>query len=153
LQGSIIGANNSRDLGNMVPYGLQILQQSSPLTLAGYFQRSQEYNIFSALEYNSREYIKFKSLLLETVISNDYGNMSIADILDSAVAEITKGRTDINPFYWSDMMPTGAVYSESINVITPITIPEFNTNRVYDYTSANYFGLLVYLTRTDDSKN
>ncbi len=148
LQGPIIGANNSRDLGNIVPYGLQILQQSAPLTLAGYFERSQQYNIFAAIEYNSREYIKFKSLLLETVIRNEYGDMSTADIIDSAVAEITKGRTDINPFYWSDMMPTGAVYTESINPITPITVPEFNTNQVYDYTSANYLGLSVYLTRS-----
>jgi hypothetical protein len=147
LQGPVIGANNSRDLGNIVPYGLQILQQSSPLTLAGYFQRSQEYNIFAALEYNSREYIKFKSLLLETVIRNDYGDMSIPDILDSAVAEITKGRTDINPFYWSDMMPTGAIYTESVNPITPITVAEFNTTQVYNFTSANFLGLLVYLTR------
>jgi hypothetical protein len=148
LQGPVIGSNNTRDLGNIVPYGLQILQQSSPLTLAGYFQRSQEYNVFAAIEYNSREYIKFKSLLLETVIRNDYSNLSISDILDSAVSEITKGRTDINPFYWSDMMPTGAVYTESVNLITPITIPEFNTTQIYNFTSANYFGLLVYLTRT-----
>jgi hypothetical protein len=147
LQGPIIGANNSRDLGNLVPYGLQILQQSSPLTLAGYFQRSKDFNIFSALEYNSREYIKFKSLLLETVVRNQYDTESVADILDSAIAEITKGRTDINPFYWSDMMPTGAVYTESVNPITPITVPEFNTNQTYTYTSANYLGLSVYLTR------
>jgi hypothetical protein len=147
LQGPVIGANNSRDLGNIIPYGLQILQQSSPLTLAGYFQRSQEYNIFGAIEYNSREYIKFKSLLLETVIRNEYGDMSAADILDSAVAEITRGRTDTNPFYWSDMMPTGAVYTETTYPITPITVPEFNTNQVYDYTSANFLGLSVYLTR------
>jgi hypothetical protein len=147
LQGPIIGANNSRDLGNIVPYGLQILQQSSPLTLAGYFQRSQQYNIFDAIEYNSREYIKFKSLLLQTVVNNDYGNMSIPNILDSAVAEITKGRTDINPFYWSDMLPTGAVYTETVYPITPITVPEFNTSQTYDYTSANFQGLSVYLTR------
>jgi hypothetical protein len=147
LQGPIIGANNSRDLGNIIPYGLQILQQSSPLTLAGYFQRSEEYNIFSALEYNSREYIKFKSLLLETVVRNEYEDMSIADILDSAVNEITKGRTDLNPFYWSDMLPTGAVYEETIYPITPITVPEFNTTQVYDFSSANFLAVLVYLTR------
>jgi hypothetical protein len=147
IQGPIIGPNNTRDLGNIIPYGMQILQQSSPLTLAGYFQRNQEYNIFSALEYNSREYIKFKSLLLETVIRNEYSNLSVADIVDSAVSEITNGRTDINPFYWSDMMPTGAVFTETVNLVTPITVPEFNTNQVYDFTSANYAGLLVYLTR------
>jgi hypothetical protein len=147
LQGPIIGANNSRDLGDIVPYGLQILQQSSPLTLAGYFQRNEQYNIFSAIEYNSREYIKFKNLLLETVVRNEYDNMSVAEILDSAVATITQGRTDINSFYWSDMIPTGAVYIENSYAITPITTSEFNTVQTYDFNSANYFGLLIYLSR------
>ena len=58
LSGPVNGANNTRDLGNIIPYGLVILQQSAPLTLAGYFMRSTEYNIFASLQYNSREYIK-----------------------------------------------------------------------------------------------
>ena len=148
ISGPINGANNSRDLGNIIPYGQQILQQSSPLTLSGYFMRSQEYDIFAALDYNSREYIKFKSKLLETVISNDYENMTIPEILDSAIAEITTGRTDINPFYWSDMLPTGSVYTETNTTVTAITTATFNTVQTYDFTSANYLGLLVYITRS-----
>jgi len=67
LTGPVIGANNTRDLGNIVPYGLQILQQSSPLTLTGYFMRDPSYDIFASLSYNSAEYIKFKSQLLNAV--------------------------------------------------------------------------------------
>jgi hypothetical protein len=148
IQGPIIGANNTRDLGNIVPYGLQILQQSSPLTLAGYFMRNQEYDIFAAMEYNSREYIKFKSLLLETVIRSEYPfDMPVSEILDLAIYEITKGRTNLNPFYWSDMLPTGAVYTQTTTSITPITTPTFNTVQTYDFTSSNYYGLLVYVSR------
>jgi hypothetical protein len=152
LTGKIIGANNSRDLGNIIPYGQQILQQSSPLTLAGYFMRSQEYDIFGAIEYNSREYIKFKSLLMDTVVRNEYDFMSISDILDSVIAEITVGRTDINPFYWSDMLPTGSVYTQTVNTITPVSTPTFNTIQTYNFTSSNFLGLLVYLTRTVDNR-
>jgi hypothetical protein len=147
IQGPIIGANNTRDLGNIIPYGLQILQQSSPLTLAGYFVRDQEYDIFASLEYNSREYIKFKNLLLETVIRNEYSNMTAAEILDAAIYDITQGRTNLNPFYWSDMLPTGAVYTQTTTLITPITPTTFNTVQTYDFTSANYHGLLVYVSR------
>jgi hypothetical protein len=148
IQGPIIGANNTRDLGNIIPYGLQILQQSSPLTLPGYFMRDREYNIFAALEYNSREYIKFKDLLLETVIRNEYPlDTPVSRILDLAVYDITRGRTDINPFYWSDMLPTGSIYTETTTTITPITPTVFNTTQTYDFTSANYHGLLVYLQR------
>lgn len=146
IEGAIIGANNTRDLGNIVPYGLQILQQSSPLTLAGYFMRSHEYDIFNSIEYNSREYIKFKSLLLETVIRNEYSlNTTTAEILDSAIAEITQGRTDINPFYWSDMLPATSVYTQTQYTVTPVSTNVFNTQQTYNFTSANYLGVLVYL--------
>ena len=148
IQGPINGANNSRDLGNIIPYGQQILQQSAPLTLAGYFMRSKEYDIFASLEYNNREYIKFKSKLLETVVSNDYGTMSIPEILDAAIADITNGRTNINPFYWSDMLPTGSTFYQTVNTVSAITTPVFNTVQTYNFTSSNYLGLLVYLTRT-----
>ena len=148
LQGPINGANNTRDLGNIVPYGLQILQQSSPLTLTGYFSRNTEYDIFAAIEYNSREYVKFKNLLLETVVRNEYGTASIAEILDSAVAEITQGRTDINPFFWSDMLPAGSVFLETIYTVTPISTNVFDTIQTYDFTSANFKAILVYLTKT-----
>lgn len=145
LQGPIDGANNTRDLGNIVPYGLQILQQSAPLTLAGYFMRSEEYDIFGALEYNGREYIKFKTKLLETVVTNDYGTMTIPEVLDAAIADITLGRTDINPFYWSDMLPTGPVFSQTIITVNPVTGRTFNTKQVYNFKSANFLGLLVYV--------
>ena len=148
LVGPIIGPNNTRDLGNIGPFGQQILQQSSPLTLAGYFMRSKEYDIFGALEYNSREYIKFKSLLIDTVARNDYDNMSVAEILDSAIATITNGRTETNSFYWSDMLPTGSVFTQTVETVTPISTPTFNTVQTYDFTSSNYLGLLVYLTQT-----
>lgn len=147
FSGPINGSNNSRDLGNLVPYGLKILQQSSPLSLAGYFMRSNQYDIFNSLEYNSREYIKYKSKLLEYVISNDLGELTVPEILDKAIADITLGKTDINPFYWSDMLPYGPNYTDLITVINPITTNVFNTGQMYDFTSANYQGLLVYITR------
>jgi len=153
LQGPINGANNTRDLGNIVPYGLQILQQSSPLTLTGYFARNPEYDIFAALEYNSREYIKFKNLVLETVVRNEYGTASVAEILDKAVAEVTQGRTDINPFFWSDMLPTGSVFLKTNYTITPITTNVFDTVQTYDFTSANFQAILIYLTRRNPITN
>ena len=152
LQGPVIGANNTRDLGNIIPYGLQILQQSGPLTLAGYFMRTQQYDIFTALEYNSREYIKYKSLLLETVARNEYPEMTIAEILDSAIADLTTGRTDTNPFYWSDMLPSGSVFTQTVEPIGFVSTATFNTRQTYNFTSSNYLGLLVYLTTGGETR-
>ena len=148
LSGPVIGANNTRDLGNIIPYGLQILQQSSPLTLAGYFMRDPNYNIFDALEYNSREYIKFKSLLLQTVTTfsmAEYTTLTVAQLLDSAIAQINSGDTNLTPFYWSDMLPTGPTFTSSVTTVNPITTAVFNLNNTYSYTTSSYQGLLVYV--------
>jgi len=148
LSGPPIGANNTRDLGNIVPYGLQILQQSSPLTLTGYFMRDADYNIFASLAYNSTEYIKFKSQLLNAVTTfgiADYGNWTTAELLDRSIAQITTGRTNLNPFYWSDMLPTGTVFTSNSYTVNPITTNRFNTVQTYNFTQSNYLGLCVYV--------
>lgn len=145
LTGAINGANNSRDLGNIVPYGLNILQQSSPMTLAGYFLRKPDYNIFASLAYNSREYEKFKAQFLNTAVQGDYTNLTIPEILNAVFLEINTGRTSSNPFYWSDMLPTGTVYTKLQTTVTPITGQVFDLTQVYNYKSANYQALLVYL--------
>jgi len=147
LSGPPIGANNTRDLGNIIPYGLQILQQSSPLTLAGYFMRDPDYDIFASLAYNSTEYIKFKSQLLNAVTTfgiSDYGNWTVAELLDRSMAQITAGRTNLNPFYWSDMVPTGTTFVSNSYTVNPITTNTFNTVQTYDFTEANFLGLCVY---------
>jgi hypothetical protein len=145
IQGPINGANNSRDLGNLIPYGTNIVQQSSPLTMAGYFMRSAEYNIFNALAYNSREYEKFKAQLLDTAVRNDYTNFSIPNMLTAVVSDINTGKTSINPFYWSDMLPASSVYTQSSTTVTAITPVVFDLSTTYDFTSSNFKGLLIYL--------
>ena len=145
ITGSIIGQNNSRDLGNIVPYGLQIVQQSSPLTMAGYFMRSRDFNIFAALTYNAREYFKFKNLVLQQVTEQIVDFKTAAEILDIAIDTLTQGRTPNDPFYWSDMLPSGAVYTDVTYTISFTTTDTFDIGSVYDYTQANYKGLNVYL--------
>jgi hypothetical protein len=145
FSGSINGANNTRDLGNIIPYGQIILQQSAPLTLAGYFMRSQQYNIFGALEYNSREYQKYKNQLLEAVTRQTIQYETAAQVLDTVIAEITLGRTSSNPFYWSDMLPASAVFTTTTYAVSYITTQVFDTVQSYNYTSANYLGMNVYV--------
>ena len=145
LSGPINGANNLRDLGNVVPYGLVILQQSSPLTLAGYFLRSKEYNIFESLQYNSREYIKYKAQLLDAVIRQNIGFQSTGEILDTAIQDVTLGKVDTQPFYWSDMLPQGVTAYSNTYTVSFISTGTFDTVQVYNYESANYLGLLVYI--------
>jgi len=145
ISGAISGANNTRDLGNIGPYGLIILQQSAPLTLAGYFLRSEKYNIFNSLTYNSREYVKYKNQLLEAVTQQQINFQTTAQILDTAIADITEGKIETQPFYWSDMLPSGAVFIENNYTVSFTTSAVFDTVQVYNFTSANYLGLGVYV--------
>lgn len=145
LVGPINGANNTRDLGNIIPYGLTILQQSSPLTLAGYFMRSQDYNIFGALQYSSREYIKFKAQMLDAVLAQNVVYRNTSTILDTAIQDITLGKIDTQPFYWTDMIPQGVTTASNTYTVSFITSNTFDTVQVYNFTTANYLGLCVYL--------
>lgn len=145
FSGKINGANNSRDLGNILPYGQIILQQSAPLTMTGYFLRSQQYNIFAALEYNSREYQKYKNQMLEAVTRQTIQYETAAQVLDLVITEITLGKTESNPFYWSDMLPSSAVFISNSYTVSYTTSAVFDTVQVYNYTSANYKGMNVYL--------
>ena len=148
LVGPVNGANNTRDLGNLVPYGLTILQQSAPMTLAGYFLRSEQFNIFSALQYNSQEYLKFKGQLLNAVTQQVVQQQTAGEVLDIALADITLGRLSSQPFYWSDMIPAGSVFTTTTYTISNTTSDVFDTTQVYNYTSANYQGMNVYLNDT-----
>jgi hypothetical protein len=110
--------------------------------------RDANYDIFASLAYNSAEYIKFKSQLLNAVTTfgiSDYGNWTVAELLDRSIAQITAGRTNLNPFYWSDMLPTGTVFTSNSYTVNPITINTFNTVQTYDFSTSNYLGLCVYV--------
>lgn len=144
-QGPINGSNNSRDLGNLVPYGQNILQQSASLVLPGFFVRQPSTNVYDAIVYNSNEYIKYKNKLMDAVANNSYNNETVAEILTQAMAQINIGQTETSPFYWSDMLPAGAVFDTATYTFTAISTPVFDTQQVYDFQNSNYLALNVYV--------
>ena len=155
IRGPIIGANNTRDLGNITRYGNIIVQHSSPLALTGVFLREQQFELFNSLEFNSREYTKFKAFLLDLVVQGDFENLTPTEVLDIVMQQISLGRSNISPFYWSDMITAGETYTERSVTYTNISTPVFDTTHTYSFTSSNYQGLSVFLngillTRTYD---
>ena len=153
ITGTMFGSNNSRVSGNVVPYGSSIIQNSASLVLPGAFLRNQNHNLFNALMFNSREYITFKTLLVNTVNSTEYSvYQSAATMLDDALDQITASKTDSNSFFWSDMLPSKAAYiSNNYSFANSLDTSIFPLSRVYDFAQANYYGVLVYLTRTTDN--
>ena len=98
--GKIHGNNNLRDLGNVVPFGELILQQSAPVTLMTNFINGRDYEFFSAIEFNGTEYNKTKNKILDYVQSNDWEGKTTAQILDATLLGINAGKSESSPFYW-----------------------------------------------------
>ena len=145
LSGPINGANNTRDLGDIIPYGTNILQQSAPLTLAGYFMRTTAYNIFNSLEYSSREYEQYKAQLLDAAVRNDYTNYTIPNMLTAVITDLTVGRNQLNPFYWTDMLPASSIFKKTVVDYNAVSVPVFDLSTTYNFTSSNYQSVLVYI--------
>ena len=143
--GSINGSNNTRDLGNVVQYGTLIQQQSSPMTLLGTFLYDERFDFFRSLSYTSNEYEKLKILILDNYAQSDWQGYTTAEILDTILEQINLGKNENSPFYWTDVMPSGFTYEETVYNITPISGSIFDILYSYDFSTANYAGVLVYL--------
>ena len=148
IQGPINGANNSRDLGNIIPYGTEIVQHSAPLMLPGVFLRRQQYELYNSLTFNSQEYIKYKARLMDQASRGDFVNLTPTQVLDTVTQEISLGRNELFPFYWSDMLPAGETYQELTYTVTTISTNTFDLTQVYDFTSSNFQSVMVYLNGT-----
>jgi len=148
--GDVFGSNNYRDLGNMVPYGNRIIQNSASLVLPGAFLRKQNHNLFNALIYNSREYITFKTLLVDTINTTDFTErLSPATMLDNALDKITSAKTDSNSFFWSDMLPSKAAYiTNTYSFANALDVSIYPLSKIYNFATANYNGVLVYINNT-----
>lgn len=149
INGSSIGANNFRDMGNLVPFGTRLIQHSSPLFLSAMFLRNTNHNIFSALTYNSNEYVKFKALLMDTVNRMEFTELFVPDqMLDSALEIIASAKDSDSAFFWSDMVPIGTAYAvNNYRINNFVDQSVFNLSKIYDFTKANYDSVLIYVTK------
>lgn len=148
--GDIFGTNNYRDCGNLTPYGTKIIQNSASMVLPGVFLRKTKYDLLNALMFNSNEYVKFKQLLVDTVQNTQFTIRNTpAEILDESIEQIAASKSEISSFYWSDMLPNRsplAVNTYNFNSNNEIT--RYPLSKVYNFESANYDSVLVYLNRT-----
>jgi hypothetical protein len=151
--GEIFGSNNFRDCGDLISYGTKIIQNSASLVLPGTFLRKQNHDLSAALMFNSREYINYKQLLVDTVQNSEFvQRYTPSEMLDDALDQITAAKSQGNAFFWSDMLPGKAAYR--INTYTfanSLDTSIYPLTRVYNFETANYNGVLVYLSRIVDN--
>mgnify|MGYP003630375125 FL=1 len=148
--GDVFGSNNLRDLGNLVPYGTSIIQNSAALVLPSIFLRKSDHNLFNALQFNAQQYVNYKQLIVKTV--NDINwtqRFSPSHMLDTALDQIVSSKTEETSFFWSDMLPSQSPYkTNTYTFANALQESIYPLSQTYDFTKANYNGVLVYLTRT-----
>lgn len=148
--GQMFGNNNLHDLPDLNRYGTSIIQNSASLVLPGLFLRKDDVGFFQALEYNCEQYQLYKNLLIDLATKNDYSiYQTPAQVLDSIIYEITTIKNSKNSFFWTDMLFSGSPLASNIYSIEANTDQViYNLNQVYNFKTANYNGIGIYLTRT-----
>ena len=94
--------------------------------------------MFNSLQYNSEQYITFKSLLIQTVSDTSYDRpYTPADILDGALTQISANKSQSGPFFWSDMLPNQAAYiTNSYSFANSMDVSIYPLTQVYDFSKA-----------------
>lgn len=116
FNGTYPGVSNLRDLGNLTELGRRFLQHSAPMNLPLYHITDKDSNVVKSLKYARKEYAKFKRLFLQLAESSEFQG-SVKQHVDSILAELSRDKNKRMPFYFSDMVPTGATQRNEYEVI------------------------------------
>lgn len=155
VTGNFVGSNNSRDLPNLDNYGDKIIQHSASLLLPALFLREPQYNLLNALAFNANEYVNYKQLIVDTAYQLDFlPSDTPSYILDTIVERLVQAKADTASFFWSDMFFSGDPYiTNNYTFRNTATQAIYTLSRIYDYSSANYYGLGIYVTRTVNNES
>lgn len=143
--GEVLGSNNLRDL-NIKSWQGSILQHSGSLAMAKLFLTEENLNAVNAIEFASREYVKFKNRFLDMTTKMQIDVNNIPGTVDKLMASIMLGKSNMSPWYDSDMLPWGDKFK------TTTTLPVLNTRQrtylipaTFDPTVLSTRSVLVYL--------
>ena len=105
--GTYPGTSNLRDIGNVTELGRRFVQHSSPMNLAMYHMLDNDANVIKSLKFAMTRYSTFKRLFLQLAEELEYQG-TVKSHVDTILKAINKDNTSSQPFYFSDMVPTGA---------------------------------------------
>ena len=137
------GQSNLRDFGDLVSKGKKIVKHSAPLNLSLYHLLDKDANIIKSIRYARREYGKFKRLFLQVAENLGYEG-PVKGHFDKIMAELNIDKTSKMPFYFSDMVPTGATKFTEHDVIDKDE-KYFALNEIYSASTPSRKAVGVYL--------
>lgn len=136
------GAGNLRDLGSLTEYGRRFVKHTGPMNLALYHLLDKDANIVKALRYARREYGKFKRVFLQTANELGYDG-PVKEHVDRIMKSITKDKVKTMPFFFSDMVPTGATTRNEYE-IEDLDQAFFALNSIFDLSTPSRLAVQVY---------
>ena len=116
FSGTYPGNNNLRDQGFLSTYGTKFVQHSGPINFGLYHLTSKNSNIVKALRQARDEYGRFKRnfISVATHISDD---LDVKETVDKIILEINKDKPKTFPYYFSDMVGSGASTKTTYEVV------------------------------------
>jgi len=146
FRGEFLGPNNLRDLGDLDRFGKRFVKHSGPINLPLYHITSKNYNIVKAIKFSKNEYSKFKRVFLETAANLGFDGATKTHV-DKILANINKDKIKSQPFYFSDMIPTGPNNRIEYAVLDS-RISDYPLTTNFSLNDLTVKGILVYLNQT-----
>lgn len=151
LSGSILGANNMRDI-NVGQYAGKILQHSAGAILPLYLLANEKANAIDAIKFSSNEYTRFKNRLIDNLDKLDLDLRDASSSVDTILETMVGSKTNAFPFYYSDMVPWGNQKTTINYTIDNTTERFYEFGTQFDLVDVNQRGVLVYLTNSNLQK-
>jgi len=147
--GTFPGSNNLRDLGNLSARGTKFVQHSGPLSLALYHITSPDNNIIKAIETARDNYGQFKRNFI--AVSQSLGiDTATKTFVDLILQEMNKDKPSKSAYYFSDMIPYGAVKVNTFTVID-YRILTYPLSETFDLNYLSNKAVGVYLTHNNET--
>ena len=146
FSGIFPGASNLRDLGNVTQYGTKFLQHSGPASLSLYHITNESNNIIRSIEKSRDDYGKFKRSFLSIAGTLGVDTDPVTHV-DLVLRAMNKSKPITFPYYFSDMVATGA-HKKTVITVVDYRIQFYPLTTVFSLSVLSNQSVIVYLNDT-----
>ena len=147
ITGTIVGANNSRDIKDIITRATKIVQHEGSMPLASLFLRDNTVNIVDAWRQSGTDYEQFKASILrkaETLVMTESASKNLDILLD----EINANKNASFPYYDSDMLSYGNDKTTLSYTVVDPAVTLYPITTAFDLTTLSTKAVYIYLNGT-----
>lgn len=144
FSGVFPGVSNLKSLPSITKYGARLISNNNPLSFAHCFITNSEHNVINSIRQVSTDYYQFRLNLIK-LISQVGGQLSPADVLDTAMSAIVQNKNNTFPYSRSDMIGFGNNNISRRYTVTDSRNKNYSITSIFDNTVLSNRSVLVYL--------